>query len=131
MPEAFEFARFSRMSQNRVPSLDVYQLNNLVRHQAKFLMIALIEPGEQPPGHALLNFHHKVEVAGEGVFALDKIIEILNDASFSKEWPIILVSRDGKASHALAAVLDEKGFLNAFHLTDGWESLSKASGAGI
>lgn len=104
-----------------------YQLENLHRQQAKFLMVALTgdeASGAEPvPQHPLL----RIDLVAEGATASAKIQQTMRTANYPLWWPVVLISTDGVMDRSVMNDLSALGYLNVFSFKDGWNSLNKES----
>ena len=106
-------------SSGSAQSFGLYQLENLHRQQAKFIMIALCTNSEDVPAHPLLKF----EITSEPDSASAKIQQKAMESQYPLWWPVVLVSKDGSIDEQVAAQLSAKGFINLFSYRGGWTSL--------
>lgn len=100
-------------------SIGLYQLENLKRQQAKFMMIALTEDETAIPVHSLLK---KDLIVSSGEAAV-KIQAYAEAQQMPKWWPIVLISPDGSADVSVGADLAAHGFINVFSYRGGWQAL--------
>ncbi len=101
------------------PSFGLYQLENLHRQQAKFMMVALSASQTDVPGHRLMN----VAIVSDVASASSKIQQKMNAEQYPLWWPVVLISKDGSGDHQVAAALEKLGFVNVFSYQHGWDSL--------
>ncbi len=101
------------------PSFGLYQLENLHRQQAKFMMVALSASQTDVPAHRLM----KVSIVTDIASASSKIQQKMEAEQYPLWWPIVLISKDGASDHQVASVLEALGFVNVFSYQHGWDSL--------
>lgn len=100
-------------------SFGLYQLENLHRQQAKFVMIAITATPIEVPAHPLLKF----EIVSEPESAPSKIQQKAMESQYPLWWPIVLMSKDGALDEQVAVQLTAKGFINVFSYRGGWVAL--------
>jgi hypothetical protein len=116
-----------------IPSFGFYQLENLHRQQAKFMMVALIpsvasqvaSTSVAPPTHPLL----RLDLVTEPAAASSNIQQKFTEAQYPNWWPVVLISQDGALDRDVQTKLETLGFVNVFSYQGGWDSLIRQASA--
>lgn len=111
------------MAQSSVSALQYlgfYQLENLVKSQAKFLMVVVTKNTmSETPSHSLL----RADIVTEAPSASSKIQQMVELHQLPAWWPYILISEDGVSDEAVHASLAPLGLINVYSYRGGWKSL--------
>ena len=102
-----------------VPMLGKYQLENLLRQQTKFLMVALVDDPTSIPVHPLLKTNFTFAPAE----AAREIVTAVEQQQIPAWWPIILISENGKPDGEIATALAGHQLINVFSYRGGWSAL--------
>lgn len=101
-----------------VTKIGTYQLQNLIRHQAKFIYFDLrteAERANEPGAHPLLT--------GSQVVEPEAVVETVKGYGVDGSFPIVLICENGSKSVAVAEELERNSFINVFVVEGGVRSL--------
>ncbi len=104
-------------------SFGLYQLENLLRSQAKFIMVALTSAESAVPVHPLLKPH----LVTDPESAPTKIQARMSESQYPAWWPVVLISDDGHRDAKVAAALATLGLINVYSYAGGWNLLRQES----
>mgnify|MGYP003395406230 CR=1 FL=1 len=107
--------------------LSRYQLENLRRQQAKFLLVAITDDSNEIPEHPLLK--PDFIVAATTARSVDQIESLR--AFFTEVagrqlpiwWPMVLISARGEVENEVALEIEKRGFTKVYRYAGGWMSL--------
>lgn len=105
-----------------VAKIGVYQLQNLIRHQTKFLYFDLrseTERADGPHNHPLLVGTQAVEP--------DQVLAAVQGYGVDGSFPIVLICENGSKSVAVAETLEQNSFINVFVIEGGVKALEGGS----
>lgn len=109
----------AQSSVSALQSLGFYQLDNLAKSQAKYLMVVIADDATKVPSHSLL----RVDVLTDALSASAKIQQMVELHQLPLWWPYILISEDGVSDAAVATGLAALGLINVYSYRGGWKSL--------
>ncbi len=110
------------MSQSSVAGpqgLGFYQLENLVKSQAKFLMVVLTDDSSKVPKHPML----RTDIVTDAASASAKIQQMVELHQLPAWWPYVLISEEGALDASVATSLAPLGLINVYSYRGGWKSL--------
>lgn len=101
-----------------IQQIGLYQLENLQRQQAKFMMVVLLDGGNEGaiPVHPLL----KKDLILNSAEALEKIMAFATERQMPAWWPIVLMSQDGVVGARVGDELSKHGYINVYAYRGGW-----------
>lgn len=109
------------------PSFGFFQLDNLRRSQAKFIMVVLSDKvyadSSLLPQHPLLKPDLLTDVASAPAKIQSQIIA----AQYPAWWPVVLVSEDGVPDGEVERALAAQGLINVYSYSGGWSALLRES----
>lgn len=101
-----------------VIKIGTYQLQNLIRHQAKFVYFDLRTEAERskgPQNHPLLTGSQAMEPS--------QAVATVKSYGIDASYPIVLICENGSKSVAVAEELEQNSFINVFVVEGGVQSL--------
>ena len=117
------------MAQSSVPALQnlgFYQLENLVKSQAKFLMVVITDDGPDAPNEGRKVPSHpmlRTDIVTDAASASSKIQQMVELHQLPVWWPYILISENGAIDAAVGESLAPLGLINVYSYRGGWKSL--------
>lgn len=114
------------MSQGTGLPLGFYQLNNLITSRVPFLILKIdVDFAEMYGVMEMMHLRNYGADLDKNADLNAQAIAAINERHIPKDYPIIIVCRDGKHSQGVSNYLDSQGYTNTFYLLDGFNTFKE------
>lgn len=101
-----------------------FQFDNLVKSGVPFMIVAV----EVDPYSFYKEQHRHIQSYTQNFSKNGSVQELdqkIKELKVSKEFPIVILCQDGKKSFELSQGLESLGYMNAYHVLDGFQSFGQ------